>query len=157
MSSKATAKPEAVPDPVPDPVPETVLERPAGDPPANDEVPTGPETPAETDEPQAAAQEPEGPAQEGEPVPPPPEQAIASDCSICRRAANCVVWQSFTGAVQQALGNSQTQIPGIELKPSLSVVCPEFAMTPEVEAAVRAQMATAAAATAAAAASPPTE
>lgn len=74
---------------------------------------------------------------ETQPATAPQPLPIPSDCGICRRATNCVVFQSFTQAVTAALGNAGTMIPGIALKASLEVRCPEFAMTPEVEAAQR--------------------
>jgi len=69
------------------------------------------------------------------------EAPIQSDCGICRRAANCMVFQGYQAALQNSLGSAQTQIPGIQVKPSLAVDCPEFDMTPQVEEAVRDQQA----------------
>lgn len=66
---------------------------------------------------------------------------ILPDCNCCRRSGNCAVWLSFVDAVNGALGNASTRIPGIELKPNLTIIkCPEFDMTPEMEAKLREQM-----------------
>ena len=77
---------------------------------------------------------------ETQPATAPMPVPIPSDCGICRRAPNCVVFQSFTQAVHAALGDATSKIPGLALKASLTVRCPEFAMTTEVEAQVREQM-----------------
>ena len=64
-------------------------------------------------------------------------EPIPSDCGICRRASNCLVFQSFVSSTTAALSKAAEMIPGIALKASLEVRCPEFAMSPEVEAEVR--------------------
>ena len=67
---------------------------------------------------------------------------LPPDCSYCRRNNNCAVWLGFAEAVNSALGNAATRIPGIKLEPSLKIIdCPEFDVMPEVEAQVRKKMA----------------
>jgi hypothetical protein len=71
-----------------------------------------------------------------------PEQAIPPDCGYCLRANNCMVWNSFVGAVQQGLGNPDDRIKGIKLVPKLHIQnCPEFNVDPEVEPQLREQLA----------------